>query len=310
MTESVRICFFVYLFAQGSAENCVSTTPTSSRCAMRSSKVKVNLSSCLVSKTNGDQDDAEDDEEIDPDESIVNSQRKSCRRTHLFGVEDRESPKESQFDAIVNHNSNDSLSSDRSSIIVPYITPLEVTGKSEDAAGGPSTSGCSKACASTSTAPGPSKPPLSTSSVTAATQTTSSQTSPTCQFAGDGDLELPAGGHGFLDVDDVQEGSSRLMVDSGEASTSRRTGRLKPLEAALLEPEAPITIPPESEHDFGEDDAWGDCDEGSDVEEVCTCREYTDEENVSVKHFKAIFLIFLKTNLQLSPCLNHSLIFF
>ncbi|XP_059609176.1 F-box/WD repeat-containing protein 7 [Phlebotomus argentipes] len=261
-------------------ESCTSTTPTSSRSVVRTSKVKVNLSSCLVANEgNGvmDQEGAQ---------SIVNSQRKTtCRRTNFYAnVEDRESPKEVQFDAIVNHNSNDSLSSDRSSIIAPYITPMAAAAAAggDEVAGGPSTAGCSKACASTSTAPGPSG---SAGTSSAATQTTSSQTSPTCQYAGDGDLELPAAG-AYLDVDDGQGHSgkahySSLLGDASEASTSRRSGRLKPLEAALLEPEAPITIPPESEHDFGEDDAWGDCDEGSDVEEVCTCREYTDEENVA-----------------------------
>ncbi|GAB0100988.1 F-box/WD repeat-containing protein 7 [Sergentomyia squamirostris] len=244
-----------------------STTPTSSRSStMRSSKVKINLSSCLVAKQEAaDEEESEavnDEREDVVDESIiVNSQRKSCRRRRrsLF-LDGKE-----EFDAMVNTNSNDSLSSDRSSIIAPYITSQ----RDEVAAGGGA--GCSKASTSTAAAAaGPSK--AGPSSVTAATQTTSSQTSPTCQFAGD-EGELGGGGGGnFLDVDDVGEGRVAGLLVDPEASSSRRSS------SRLMEPDA--TIPPESEHDF-EEDTWGDCDEGSDVEEVCTCREYTDEENVA-----------------------------
>uniref|UniRef100_A0A7G3A8T8 Putative cdc4 n=1 Tax=Lutzomyia longipalpis TaxID=7200 RepID=A0A7G3A8T8_LUTLO len=305
---------------QQSSGDTTATTPTSSRCMVRVSKVKINLSSCLVARDDRDDGDAEraevlerrhaeeeEEEEVEA-EQCVNSrrdERKSCRRTNYYNVDERESPKQQQFES----NSNDSLSSDRSSIITPYITPHNPPSQDDDDVDGGCGSsaaaaerliaGCSSskedgkattggsylarlsACAS-STSPGPSTKGCSnTSSVTAATQTTSSQTSPTCQFAGDADLELPAGGS-FLDVeDDGKAHFSSLLADAAEASTSRRTAaaRLKPLEAALLEPEVPITIPPEAEHDFVEEDAWGECDEGSDVEEVCTCREYTDEEN-------------------------------
>lgn len=48
------------------------------------------------------------------------------------------------------------------------------------------------------------------------------------------------------------------------------------IEDQILQP-AQIILSIENEHEF-EEDAWADCEEGSDVEEVCTCKNYTDDD--------------------------------
>lgn len=73
-------------------------------------------------------------------------------------------------------------------------------------------------------------------------------------------------------------------TDFPSSSSNQTTRRVPKLSNAVVDRvfDDQILLPAqimsiENEHEF-EEDAWADCEEGSDVEEVCTCKNYTDDE--------------------------------
>lgn len=73
------------------------------------------------------------------------------------------------------------------------------------------------------------------------------------------------------DVVDQQKKKQKLF---DEPSTSKSGSELwkEAVNPENIEMDVPIM---ESEHD---EDNWADCEEGSDIEEICTCRDYADED--------------------------------